>query len=539
MTRARLALTALLTAAATVCPAVAQQPARQPRDVRLAASPVSGTAVISGRVTAADTGLPLRRALVQATSAIGHPREVLTDDEGRFQLPDLEPGAWQLTVSRAGYIPRESGQSRPFGRSTPVQAGPGQHVQIDMPLTRASAIVGRLYDDYGEAVAAARVVALRPRMARNQRYLEPIGEADFTDDTGAFRIHSLPPGEYYVTASARLAPLDSVVQTTFSPTFYPGTGDFAAAQRVRLAQGADAFIDFPLLPVRTARVSGVVVTSGGSRGDAFLSLTSEAGELGRPLGAGAITREDGSFAMADIPPGTYTLVAELRSGGEIVEVGSTRVTVEGSDVSGVTVTTGRPGTVRGTIVADAGVTRPLPASLEIVTRPRRTGAVGTFATASGSSFEMQAPAGPFTVDVEAPDGWMVQSVTLAGVDAGDFAIDIGHEQDVPVTIVLTDRLTQVVGTVSGAGGDGATVVVFPSDSGLWTPRRVRRARTDARGRFRIAGLPAGERYLAVAVADLEEEQEGDPEFLRLVAPRGTAFDLAAEGSLALDLKVLQ
>src|SRR5678816_4029926 len=185
----------------------------------------------------------------------------------------------------------------------------GQKVNIDIPLTRASAIVGRILDEYGEPITAARVAVLRPTMVRDRRYLEPVGEGDFTDDTGAFRLHSLPAGEYYVTASARVAPPDSVVQTTLAPTYYPGTGDFGSAQRVRVAPGAETAIDFPLLPVRSARVSGFVYTSSGQPANAFLSLTSDAGELGTPLGAGGITRNDGSFTIADIPPGRYTPVS--------------------------------------------------------------------------------------------------------------------------------------------------------------------------------------------------------------------------------------
>jgi hypothetical protein len=516
----------------------AQQGARPARDTpnrRTAAAP----GLIAGRVTAADTGIPLRLAIVAASGPAGLPREVMTNDEGRFELRDLEPGAWQLTVSRSGYISRKSGQSRPFGRTRPIAVGSGQQISIDVPLTRASAIAGRIYDEFGEPVTAARVTVLRARMANERRYLEPVGEGDQTDDTGAFRLHSLPAGDYYVTASARIAPPDSVVQTTLSPTYYPGTGDFAAAQKVRVTPGADAFVSFPLLPVRTARINGFIITSQARPGDAFLSLTSEAAELGMPFGAGAVTREDGSFTIADVPPGNYTLVAELRSGvSSIAEMGSVAITVNGRDIEGLSIATAKPGTLRGTIVADAGVKRALPAAVDIAARPRRAGAQPTYASATGSSFEMIAPPGPFTFEVDAPDGWAVKSVTLGGFDASDLAIDIAGEQGVAVTVVLTDRLTDVSGTVAGADDDGAHVVVFPADSGNWTRRRVRSAQTDARGRFRIVGLPPAERYLAVAVRELDEGQEADPEFLQQVQAAAAAFDLAADEKKVLDLKVL-
>jgi hypothetical protein len=484
--------------------------------------------------------VPLRQAIVAASNPMGFPREVVTDDGGRFELRDLEPGSWELTVSRSGYISRKAGQSRPFGRSTPMPLSAGQQVNVAIPLTRASAIVGRIYDEYGEPVTAARVMVLRSRMERQRRYLEPVGESDMTDDTGAFRVHSLPAGEYFVTAMARVAPPDSMVQATLPPTFYPGTADFATAQKVRVGPGAEATADFTLLTVRTARLSGFVVPARGRPVNAFLSLASDAGELAGAFGAGGVTQEDGSFTMADVPPGNYTLLADIRSGvSTIAEVGAIAISVNGVDIEDLTVPTAKPGTLRGTIVADSGVKRRLPDGVEIQTRARRPGAEGTFATAKGTSFEISTPPGPFTLDVEVPAGWSVKAMTLGGLDASDLAIDVAGEQAVPVTVVLTDQITDLSGTVAGADSSGAYVVVFPADSGHWTERHIRSARTDASGRFRITGLPPGQRYLAVAVRELEQGQESDPDFLQQVQTGGAAFDLTLQEKRTLELKVLQ
>ena len=294
-------LAALAVVLAALDAAAGQQaaPPRDPRTAGQAAQP----AAITGRVTAAETGVPLRNAIVSAVSGMGFPREVVTDERGRFELRGLEAGAWQITVSRSGYISRKFGQSRPFGREQPIPLTAGQQVGVEIPLTRASAIVGRILDEYGEPITAARVAVLRPTMVRNRRYLEQVGEADSTDDTGTFRVHSLPAGEYFVTASARLAPPESVVQTTLSPTFYPGTADFALAQKVRVTSGGEASVDFALLPVRTARLSGFVTTSEGRPAEAFLSLAADAIDVGMSFGSGGITRDDGTFTMADIRPG--------------------------------------------------------------------------------------------------------------------------------------------------------------------------------------------------------------------------------------------
>jgi hypothetical protein len=532
-----------LIAAAVVLAALdvaAAQQARPPRDPRSTGQAVP-PAAITGRVTAAESGVPLRNAIVSAVSGMGLPREVVTDDRGHFELRGLEPGSWQIAVSRAGYITRKFGQSRPFGREHPILLAGGQQVGVEIPLTRASALVGRIFDEYGEPITGARVAVLRSTMVRNRRYLEQVGEADSTDDTGAFRVHSLPAGEYFVTASARLAPPDSVVQTTLAPTFYPGTADFSLAQKIRVTSAAEATVDFALLPVRTARVSGFVATSDGRPAEAFLSLAADAADVGMSFGSGGITREDGSFLMADIPPGTYTLIAEVRaSPSSIAEIGTATITIAGTDVEGISLVTAKPGTLRGTIVADAGVRRAVPDGIEIVARPRRPGAEGTFVSVTGTTFEMQAPPGPFTLDASVPDGWAVKALQLGGgLDASDTAIDVGREQAVPVTVLLTDRVTDLSGTIGGTEGSGAYVVVFPADSTQWTPRRMRSAQADARGRFRIVGLPPGQRYLAVAIRELDPGQENDPDFLQQVQDQAATFDLAAEEKRTLDLKVLQ
>jgi len=253
-----------------------------------------------------------------------------------------------------------------------------------------------------------------------------------------------------------------------------------------------------------------------------------------------VTDDEGRFSITGVPDGRYTLVAEVRANpSTISEIATTSIVVSGADVEGLTLTTAKPGSIRGTIVADAGVRRRLPQEIEIAARPRRQGAEATFASVASTSFEMPAPPGPFTLEVDVPDGWAVKSMTMGGLDASDLAIDIGSEQAVPVTVVLTDRMTDVSGTVAGADTSGAYVVVFPADSGNWSPRRVRSVQTDARGRFRIVGLPPGEGYLAVAVRDLDEGEEDDPDFLQQIQSKAAPFNLGIDEKRLLDLKVLQ
>jgi hypothetical protein len=413
-------------------------------------------------------------------------------------------------------------------------------VTADVPLSRGGVIVGRVSDETGEPLAGLRVRVYRARMAQGFRRLEDVGAADYTDDTGAYRIFGLPPGDYYVAASLRMAPLDSVVQTTYSPTYYPGTGELAEAQRIRVELGTESTAIFPLLPIHRVNVTGTVLTSSGAPANAFLNLESEASEFGIPLGIGGVTQPDGTFTMPDIPPGRYTLHASLRGDGPS-EAGSVPLTVGNDDVSGNTIVTGRPATIKGRIVADTGVTGALPKALVVATSARAGGKV--LSSGSGPAFELDDLSEPFTLHVEdLPDGWTVKAIAVNNSDVTDTKIALPANQEAAAQIVLTNRVTTITGTVSTDGKTApAEVVVFPADASKWSfpSRFVRTTSADDKGRFRITGLPPSDRYLAVAANYLEDGEHYDPEFLERIRGAAMAFSLDEAATRTLELKVLE
>jgi hypothetical protein len=346
-----------------------------------------GTASILGRVLTPDSNTPVRAADVVAIHDSGGRVATTTDDNGTYQLDRLAEGDWRLTASKGGYITWQFGQRRPFQLPPQISLARGQKFTADIPLSRGGAISGRIYDASGESVAGLHVRVYRARMEQGVRRLKSVGAADLTDDTGAFRVYGLPPGDYYVAASRRVAPIDSIVETTYAPTYFPGTGDFAEAQRIKLGLGAEATATFPLLPIRPARISGVVMNEAGAPADAFLNLVSEGSELGVPTGAGGVTRSDGTFTLADVAPGRYVLKASLRGDGAD-ESAALPLTVDGGELTGITLLTGRPATLRGTIVADAGVTRRLPQDIlnVIAFSSRGTGTI--LDSGKGLTFEL-------------------------------------------------------------------------------------------------------------------------------------------------------
>jgi protocatechuate 3,4-dioxygenase beta subunit len=341
-----------------------------PRD-RVPAPEQKGSAVIRGRVVAADTGLPIRQANVNLTwieavtiagnvnggvvsgtveSANGvtvgivaaapqgrrrsgagrmtviRPRSTRTDDQGNFEFKALPAGRYRLFASTgqysAQYLPLGYGARRTNGDpGQPVQLSDGQKIdQVTIALPRGAVIAGRVTDDGGEPMARVQVYGLwfPPGSTRGQRSGSPV----FTDDLGQFRLFALQPGEYAVAAEARMPTfvnpnaiqLDADEEHSgFLTTFYPGTPDEATAQHVRTRAGVEMTgIEIRMTRGRLFKLSGTVLDSQGNpvaRANGQLSRRSAA--LGT-FGSGFSTDEQGRFQMQNLAPGNYRLSVRQR-----------------------------------------------------------------------------------------------------------------------------------------------------------------------------------------------------------------------------------
>ncbi|MBI2188742.1 MAG: carboxypeptidase regulatory-like domain-containing protein [Acidobacteria bacterium] len=546
---------------------------RPPRDVR---EREVGTAVVRGRVQTADTGTPIRRAQIRAVSPGGREtRLVTTDAEGRFELRDLPGGRWELTASKGGYVTMRYGQRRPFEAGRPLELADGQVVQqVNFALPRGAVIAGRIVDEFGDAVTGARVQALRYQLAQGTRRLTPTGMVAQTDDTGSFRLYGLMPGDYYVSAILRALPADDTTDTTgYAPTYYPGTGSVTEAQPVALGVSEEATISFALQAVRTARISGSVITSTGvplANGMMMLLARDGAGPSPLAFGAGNRIRPDGTFMLSNVAPGSYMLMASnggpgLRGGGSgDIEIGTLPIAVAGDDVTGVTVVTGRGATLTGTVVAAQGSNATLTrTNLQVVTQvvdgglggfggfPGLGGGPGPFGggrnVAEDGTFTLTNLFGSRLVRLNGlPQEWMLESVIVDGRDVTDRPLEFAPNADITgARIVVTDRVTEVSGSVTSADGKSTTrdftVVVFPDDETRWAApsRSVRSARPDQQGLFKIRALPPDDRYLAVAVDYLEQGEETDAELLASLKAQATAFRLRPGDRSALSLRLVE
>lgn len=136
---------ALLLIPATALPAAAQIEVRQQIQVGGAGGdggPIqilppgrqakTGTSRLRGRVIAADTGTALRRAQVRISGPDIGSKTALTDAQGRYEFRDLPGGRFSVSVSKAGFVAMQYGQTRPFETGKQIELAEAQLMDLSL-----------------------------------------------------------------------------------------------------------------------------------------------------------------------------------------------------------------------------------------------------------------------------------------------------------------------------------------------------------------------------------------------------------------------
>jgi hypothetical protein len=386
-------------------------------------------------------------------------------------------------------------------------------------------------------------------MVRGRRLVSAVLATDMTDDTGAFRLHSVPEGDYYVTARflSMISALSGATTLANLPigsaVYYPGTPSMADAQRIPLGSGEDrGGIVFPLVATTSVRISGTLVDAAGAGvdgGSVELHDAADFSVVARSYGNFGETFDGGRFTMINVTPGSYVLVGTVtRPSGP--ETAYQPVTVGTSDMSGITLAAARGVTISGSVAAASGA--PLPASIMITARSM-SGAAPASDSVERGAFTLNGIVGPYALGVEGlAAGWAVQSFDINGIDVADGVINFPPSGQLTAQIVLTNRLTELTGTVRSEQGPvaDADVVIFPENPAKWPypSRLVRVARGDAAGRYRVTGLPPA-RYLAIALDYLDEDEYQDPDVLARLRGRATSFALGEAAKASVDLMMVR
>ncbi len=525
------------------------------------AAPKVGTARIRGRVVAADTGEPLRKAQVRAMSAeLRESRLATTDRAGAYEFTELPAGRYQLMATKGSFVQLQYGQSRPFEAGKPLEIGDGQTIEhVDFGLPRGALITGRVLDEFGEPATDVLVSALRYQFILGRRQLVPAGRIGTTNDLGEYRIFGLPPGQYYVSATLRTAnPLDVSTndRSGYAPTYYPGTPSVSEAQRLTVELGQmHSGLDVILAPARLARITGTVVDSEGKPLAGGMIMLVQASGAAFMAFSGGQVKPDGSFAIVNVAPGDYSLrmfagPGILGGGGGTPESISANVTVAGEDITGLRLAGVKASTVTGRVIlpqAAPGAIRP--STLQLVTvatrpTPLGDGGVGGSRVGDDLTFALKVQPGHQLIRLgpQVP-GATLKAVRINGEDVTDSGIEFRPNEDVGgMEVELTTEQSELSGIATDLRGQAVrdySVVVFARDSRRWTiaSRYFGGGRPDQDGRFKVRNLPPGD-YYAIALDYVEPGSGTDPEFLERIRPRATEFSLTEGQVRTLDLKLV-
>jgi protocatechuate 3,4-dioxygenase beta subunit len=504
-------------------------------------------------------------------------RLTVTDAQGRFEFSELPAGRYSLFASKPAYVELQYGQRRPYEPGTPIVLRDAETLtSIDFALPRGSVITGRITDEANEPLTEAQVQAQRfVYTPDGRRRLQTSGRAT-TDDRGEFRIYGLMPGEYVVTGTARastsqffvngVSPL-SEPSDGYLQTFYPGTPNVAEARTISIGIAEEMSVQFGLMAGRFARVSGTARYSNGQP-----AYPAEVAVLPR-LSAGAFlltddgshsnrTSPDGTFSVSGVAPGEYTIDVRPQQGPlpisreTVAEMASVPVTVTGSDISGVRITTSKGSLVSGRVVWEGTSPRASP----LTGAPRVSAStvdslVSYFGFVSDPGadgslddegrFRLGGLRGRIHLDVSSGQNWMLKSVIVDGRDFTEVPLDVTDRPSIDdVVITLSDKMTTVSGGVSdsrGAPVNSYVVVILPAEEKEFARDffyyYIRAARPDTNGRFETRGLKPG-RYLALAIDTLEQGRQFAPEFQRQLRSRSPREFTIREGeAVSLDLRL--
>ena len=462
------------------------QAATPPRD---APSP-KVTGAISGRITEQASGRPLPRTLV-TLSASGSSRqlEALADAQGRYEFIGVEPGDYVLWAKpgelRSTHLPQVFGQDAPMFSAGPprssvrLKAGEVLH-DIDIQLTRALAIEGRVLDPTDEPMAGVEVTVMKPG---GIPYSSIPG---YSDDRGEFRVFGLAPGRYHVCAIPRsLFETASSETLRFVRTCHLTSVTESSAADVILETEDVTGIDIRVQRNGTYSISGSLLDAAGALADgAMIGAVRD----DHSVSANAISRR-GQFVLPGLTPGRYFLWASIggpanpsdtRPPAREHEAGYALLDMEGTDVAGFTLTMSRGQKVAGRVLFEGGVPRAAGKLRMLVQMRLPQGPMSTigsrppFSAVDGDlNFELtDVYRLPLIVGIRGlPDGWVLKSVRYDGRDITDVAADFGTAaRERRLEILVTNRVATPSVRVTDDEGRSVTssqVLLIPADPTRW------------------------------------------------------------------------
>jgi hypothetical protein len=529
----------------------------------LQASNSPGKASIEGAVVRAGSHDPIAHVEVFARVVDApDPRPpATTDSQGHFLIPDLEPGTYTLSAERNGFATQMYGQRSPHGPHTVLSLAAGQEMKgLVFPLVPPGAISGRVTDETREPLVGVSIQIMRAAYDDNgtKRYY---GEKSVqTDDRGEYRAFLLSPGRYYMHAIPQFSYNRRLMNPNFVGAYYPGARVSSDAAAIDVAPGAEVTgIDLILQKQRLLSLHGRLVDSRTGKPPAtppsFQLYRRDSNNDNAPYGSADYNETTGTFALLNIPPGPYWVVARLNlmrvedQYRPRLDTRTARIPVDlsDSDVDNIVIQFAPDVSIPGRIYADVGspaAGQPDLSQFIVRLSPKDKSGI------AGSQFEAHARAdGTFLVENVQPGDyelWLltpraeyyIKTARLEGNDVqNNFRISGPLSEEIQVTV--GSDTAHVAGTLVDKDRKpvaGIDVVLIP-DYARDRHDLYRTGTTDQSGHFTLLPVVPGE-YKLFAWEDLDRFLYMDPEFLRRYEDLGTRATIPASSTLDVEVKII-
>ena len=499
----------------------------------VSAPPVLASARVTGRVVNSLNGDPVAKAVVilrahDPEHGLSYADE--TDTQGRFSIPDVEPGGYAIAVDRAGFVLESSGAAGAPPPSVKVDAG--QRAQnFAIRLTPLGAISGRIVDAEGDAARGAKVDALHYEYKGGRKQLRTVVEVE-AGDRGDFRLFGLRPGTYYMKAiGLQVAPFELIDKGTV--TYYPGIADSSRAVPIELRAGAQiSGFDIRLQSsggyrVRFQLPPGITLSPTGSQ------LFNSQGFVPTE-GWGSRTE----IGFGNVPPGSYEAIFAGLQADNSPGFARRHVEVSNADVDGGTIEFVPGAAITGTVRVEGGTITSL-ARLSIHLQsdyrdlPQFNPSTGVHADGS-FAFEGAVPL-IYSLSIDRTAGVYLKSVRMGDRPLAQPRIDAAEKLE-PLTIVLGADTGELEGAVENSKGDSvarARVDAIAPDRPDWN----RFAFSNEHGQFKVTDLPPGQ-YKIFAWESVPDGAPQDPEFRKPFDKQALSVSIQSRAHASLKITAI-
>jgi hypothetical protein len=496
----------------------------------------AGQYKLSGIVVDALTGAPIRRALVALMGL--QSQAVLTDEGGKFRFENIAQGQAAIIAHKPGYTDLSAGSQ------TMVTIG-GDTSPLVLKLNPESTVVVKVTGDDGEGVEGLRVAVLGSQVEDGHRYWSQHGGGQ-TDEQGEYRVGSLRPGKYYVSAGPSSRPVGHIGDDAqgndigYGRAFYPNAAELEGAAIVEVSPGKRARVEVTLSTVPLYRILGAVAGRMPAQ-PCHLRLMDSSGQ---DIGIGVwMNPATGLFRSQEVQAGFYTLVANCFDDGGVSSAGRMPLHV-GSNITNVTlsVTPAPSIPVEFRTNETANSNENIPTGSVILTQKQemnRQGARWSEQEADGDERRMvikRVESGSYSVDIRPSPGWYVESALYGSVDllTEDLTVPEGGTTEA-IEVTLRNDGAKVSGNIRGRGAASTSGMVLLVSSRA--PRLVKETRI-TNGAFAIRDLAPGS-YRALAIDQADDLEYKNPEALRDYLTKAQDVTVGPKQESRVDLELVQ